>query len=103
MCGQGEGREHRQAGQRAVLRMDLLHLRGSHERRMVVAKLLVHAGHCLVELLVAGCGKRLRPVAFAYGLPVDTNGRSEEHTSELQSRGHLVCRLLLEPKQPTST
>src|SRR5690625_6776493 len=23
-------------------------------------------------------------------------GRSEEHTSELQSRGHLVCRLLLE-------
>src|SRR5690625_5350259 len=30
--------------------------------------------------------------------------RSEEHTSELQSRGHLVCRLLLEKKkQPTST
>src|SRR5690625_4989404 len=25
--------------------------------------------------------------------------RSEEHTSELQSRGHLVCRLLLETKQ----
>src|SRR5690625_6350366 len=24
------------------------------------------------------------------------NSRSEEHTSELQSRGHLVCRLLLE-------
>src|SRR5437870_9836494 len=24
--------------------------------------------------------------------------RSEEHTSELQSRGHLVCRLLLEKK-----
>src|SRR5690625_3868237 len=24
------------------------------------------------------------------------SGRSEEHTSELQSRGHLVCRLLLE-------
>src|SRR5690625_6184133 len=24
--------------------------------------------------------------------------RSEEHTSELQSRGHLVCRLLLETK-----
>src|SRR5207253_684456 len=30
--------------------------------------------------------------------------RSEEHTSELQSRGHLVCRLLLEKKkQPTLT
>src|SRR5690625_5657191 len=28
--------------------------------------------------------------------------RSEEHTSELQSRGHLVCRLLLEKKTPPS-
>src|SRR3989442_6299976 len=27
--------------------------------------------------------------------------RSEEHTSELQSRPHLVCRLLLENKRPT--
>src|SRR5436305_10839699 len=35
-----------------------------------------------------------------------TGGRSEEHTSELQSRPHLVCRLLLEKKKsyrnPTS-
>src|SRR5437870_10985416 len=29
-------------------------------------------------------------------------GRSEEHTSELQSRGHLVCRLLLEKKKKTN-
>src|SRR5437870_10441380 len=29
--------------------------------------------------------------------------RSEEHTSELQSRGHLVCRLLLEKKKQTRT
>src|SRR2546422_11343369 len=28
-------------------------------------------------------------------------GRSEEHTSELQSRLHLVCRLLLEKKKKT--
>src|SRR3989442_2938023 len=28
-------------------------------------------------------------------------GRSEEHTSELQSRPHLVCRLLLEKKKIT--
>src|SRR5437660_11377804 len=28
-----------------------------------------------------------------------TCARSEEHTSELQSRGHLVCRLLLEKKK----
>src|SRR5690625_6582730 len=32
-------------------------------------------------------------------LPEGNNGRSEEHTSELQSRGHLVCRLLLEKKK----
>src|SRR5690625_6678664 len=32
------------------------------------------------------------------GSPIST-GRSEEHTSELQSRGHLVCRLLLEKKK----
>src|SRR5437870_8002174 len=30
---------------------------------------------------------------------IDFTVRSEEHTSELQSRGHLVCRLLLEKKK----
>src|SRR3989449_8254632 len=30
-------------------------------------------------------------------------GRSEEHTSELQSRLHLVCRLLLEKKKKKKT
>src|SRR5690625_5571661 len=32
-------------------------------------------------------------------LTKDNKDRSEEHTSELQSRGHLVCRLLLEKKK----
>src|SRR5690625_4908624 len=32
---------------------------------------------------------------------VEPTLRSEEHTSELQSRGHLVCRLLLEKKKHT--
>src|SRR5262245_62406038 len=31
------------------------------------------------------------------------NGRSEEHTSELQSLRHLVCRLLLEKKKKTDS
>src|SRR2546429_6455530 len=31
-----------------------------------------------------------------------STNRSEEHTSELQSRLHLVCRLLLEKKKPTT-
>src|SRR5690554_7603126 len=30
---------------------------------------------------------------------ISIGGRSEEHTSELQSRPHLVCRLLLEKKK----
>src|SRR5690554_7372217 len=33
------------------------------------------------------------------GMPIGTKVRSEEHTSELQSRPHLVCRLLLEKKK----
>src|SRR5438309_5790549 len=31
------------------------------------------------------------------------NGRSEEHTSELQSQFHLVCRLLLEKKNKNNS
>src|SRR2546429_757298 len=42
---------------------------------------------------IAGCHSKNRTRA--------TN-RSEEHTSELQSRLHLVCRLLLEKKNPVS-
>src|SRR5690625_6480874 len=46
-----------------------------------------------------------KAVAQASGMPdvymniLTSQGRSEEHTSELQSRGHLVCRLLLEKKK----
>src|SRR5262249_32155144 len=36
------------------------------------------------------------------GLPVRGQGRSEEHTSELQSLTNLVCRLLLEKKKKTT-
>src|SRR5215510_13991273 len=46
------------------------------------------------------------PRKFVRGLSGDLwQARSEEHTSELQSRGHLVCRLLLEKKkkQPYGT
>src|SRR2546429_2774945 len=37
-------------------------------------------------------------VSSAAGAAAATGARSEEHTSELQSRLHLVCRLLLEKK-----
>src|SRR5258707_6412108 len=41
-------------------------------------------------------GRRSQPAAAAAA--AHTLGRSEEHTSELQSRQYLVCRLLLEKK-----
>src|SRR5437660_9283271 len=40
----------------------------------------------------ASCATRSSPTT-------PSPARSEEHTSELQSRGHLVCRLLLEKKK----
>src|SRR5690625_823673 len=46
------------------------------------------------------------PLVRALGTLTGSQGsqtlRSEEHTSELQSRGHLVCRLLLEKKNEDS-
>src|SRR5439155_3806857 len=41
---------------------------------------------------------RVRPAEAAARTDRAADLRSEEHTSELQSRGHLVCRLLLEKK-----
>src|SRR5690554_7520572 len=51
--------------------------------------------------------KMIDDIAQVYGvrpsLPNRLRLRSEEHTSELQSRPHLVCRLLLEKKNTTQT
>src|SRR3989304_4539840 len=41
------------------------------------------------------------PLASGSSFPLTGWSRSEEHTSELQSRLHLVCRLLLEKKNTT--
>src|SRR5690625_6362020 len=49
---------------------------------------------------VRGHGLHGRSTQPGRASPVRAVGpRSEEHTSELQSRGHLVCRLLLEKKK----
>src|SRR5262245_64010271 len=72
-----------------------------------------------VALLLGGCvgspsGVALGPSAVAGKTPDGTvdmeevqaayiGSRSEEHTSELQSLRHLVCRLLLEKKKQTKT
>src|SRR5258708_36016346 len=50
---------------------------------------------CLVEIQAVAAG-----IAFDLVLEgSQVGGRSEEHTSELQSPDHLVCRLLLEKKK----
>src|SRR5689334_23979142 len=57
------------------------------------------------EDIAAGlaAGLSLRRIAAGLGRSPSTVSRSEEHTSELQSQFHLVCRLLLEKKKITGT
>src|SRR3712207_7609586 len=43
-----------------------------------------------------------RPAAMSAATPIRISSRSEEHTSELQSRQYLVCRLLLAKKTISS-
>src|SRR5947209_15094362 len=65
----------------------------------------------LLGQLKMGAGERgiqsdrlaiLRDRSFAVAAARALAARSEEHTSELQSRQYLVCRLLLEKKKKTS-
>src|SRR2546422_3653771 len=59
-------------------------------RQTLSGRLLVGHPEALHRFELQGCaGQRLK----------DAVVRSEEHTSELQSRLHLVCRLLLEKKK----
>src|SRR3712207_9022084 len=51
------------------------------------------------------CSKSTQPSASRYGAcsrPSASSARSEEHTSELQSRQYIVCRLLLEKKKTSN-
>src|SRR5205823_12350506 len=59
-----------------------------------VGKTVVSSG--MIDRVSAKLGRRLHevPVGFKWFVA----GRSEEHTSELQSLAYLVCRLLLEKK-----
>src|SRR5690625_5632779 len=67
---------------------------------------LAHPGnHAESHPSTPGQSTPLRSEADRRGSPgsEENRRRSEEHTSELQSRGHLVCRLLLEKKKDTKT
>src|SRR5690625_6287658 len=52
--------------------------------------------------VVAGATCQFLLLLADFDAPGGVGWRSEEHTSELQSRGHLVCRLLLEKKKSDS-
>src|SRR5690625_6093651 len=83
----------------------------SPEPDSTTVRLTIPPEHLPLVQLVAfqngeGSWTELEKGAGPYELEVtDSSGRygvalrSEEHTSELQSRGHLVCRLLLEKKK----
>src|SRR5207253_9513501 len=81
----------------AVRRVIVHHPRRLHER---VADRRPHELEAARLELAAERARRVRlgrhPARRRPGVLVR---RSEEHTSELQSRGHLVCRLLLEKKK----
>src|SRR3712207_6873433 len=67
---------------------------------------LVGLASAVVIMATANPYTRLGAVVLAWGplrwIGVRSYGRSEEHTSELQSRQYLVCRLLLEKKSRPS-
>src|SRR5436309_1892688 len=72
---------------------------------IVYATLIIVAASIPVFLLAGLTGAFFRPLALSYTLAIAASmeeragERSEEHTSELQSRENLVCRLLLEKKK----
>src|SRR5690625_6670997 len=54
---------------------------------------------CRNRMLTLRCTQKLLKRVRNQTMSADQVSRSEEHTSELQSRGHLVCRLLLRNKK----
>src|SRR6266568_5237132 len=59
-----------------------------------------HLEHGLIVLLAGGIGQPYVTTDYpAVQRTLELDARSEEHTSELQSQFHLVCRLLLEKKK----
>src|SRR2546422_3575121 len=64
-----------------------------------------HVGSLVVQPLQAprlAPGERVRGENRKADRVIEVADRSEEHTSELQSRLHLVCRLLLEKKKTSN-
>src|SRR5690625_5964336 len=67
--------------------------------RSQVERLAAPCGACGRQQVHYGLRRGIGQLVAVPVLGVPGLARSEEHTSELQSRGHLVCRLLLEKKK----
>src|SRR5690554_1159513 len=65
--------------------------------------IVVPSNHYLTKQIEAGVYQRLDHSKLPNMKNLNPDLRSEEHTSELQSRPHLVCRLLLEKKKKKQT
>src|SRR5690606_41306526 len=76
---------------------DLAHRRAARERELVEATLVHHVDEELAGSAGAAAEDDVEHARRHAGLLEEL--RSEEHTSELQSRENLVCRLLLEKKK----
>src|SRR5687768_5605900 len=72
---------------------------GAGEPSLTIAEILGPTGSVTCTDAVAEMVEAARTEARDRGLTNVQFRRSEEHTSELQSRLHLVCRLLLEKKK----
>src|SRR5690625_6288352 len=76
---------------------DLLAPRDEHDSEDIIMEIKAGAGGEEAALFAADLARMNERYADKSGFSWEVIGiRSEEHTSELQSRGHLVCRLLLE-------
>src|SRR3712207_8698272 len=69
-----------------------------HVERILPRPVAEQTNQILSTVIASGTAVRARIDEFAAG-KTGTTERSEEHTSELQSRQYLVCRLLLEKKE----
>src|SRR3712207_7417087 len=67
-----------------------------------IAGLLTYLARVRLYTVGRNGGVTLRSVTCFDVKIIEPSNRSEEHTSELQSRQYLVCRLLLEKKKKTS-
>src|SRR3989449_5977111 len=96
---------------RKVAVATLVNTRGTTPRKEGAKMVVGEGGAILGSVTIGGCvdaqvleeSEDVLATMRPRLLELNLGDRSEEHTSELQSRLHLVCRLLLEKKKKTTS